>query len=229
MDDTARLVVPAPPEEALPALADIDPDAVLNRFSFRQTEASLTIRPALADRAVVVRPETPLYVMNGEEVTLYVSTPLWMCIETGDPPRQLHELPLYRPSDTWFGASTTDGEMCYASRTLGRLQRQELPPRPHRAITPMLIRNYAGEALLFERVRIPVQYLSLYQTPNDYLWTEAVTLRREKDDELASLHLEEGAPKEISRAQRLSEPRQTVKTSLLVRPFSLLYHKIKDV
>jgi len=229
MDDASRVVVPVPQEEALPPLADIDPDATLNRFSFRQTDAAFAIRPALADRAVVVRPETPFYVMDAEEVTLYVSTPLWMCIEMGDPARLLHEFPLYRPSDTWFGISTTDGEMCYASRTLGRLLRAELPPRPHRAITPMRIRNHAREALLFERVRIPVQYLSLYQTPNDFLWTGAVTLRREKDDDLAALHVEAGAPPDVPNARLLREPRETVKTSLLVRPFSLLYHKIKEV
>lgn len=74
------------------------------------------LRPALADRPVVSRAEAPFSVLPGDQATIFVSIPLWIC-GAADAGRPLFELPLYRPSDTWFGPSTRAGELCYASRT----------------------------------------------------------------------------------------------------------------
>jgi hypothetical protein len=186
------------------------------------------VMPALADRAVVIRPDKPLYVPAGEEVTLYISTPLWMCIEVGEPAHLLQEIPSYRSSDTWFGASTLDGELCYASRTTARLLLEDVPPRFHRALTPILIHNEAEDALLLERIRLPVQHLSLFQAANDFLWTERVTLDREKSGEQAALHLGAGAPPEAAQARLIRPPRHPLRTNVIVRTFSSFFHKITE-
>ena len=52
---------------------------------------------------------------------IYVSTPLWVRVDVHDPPQFLQEIPVIRPSDTWFGPSTREGELGYAGRTHGRL------------------------------------------------------------------------------------------------------------
>jgi hypothetical protein len=224
-DDVAYVVAP---DEPAPLLEDTGPEATVTRFSFRQTEERLTVLPALADRAVIVRPEKALYVPEGESVMLYVSTPLWLRIEVGAAARLLQEIPSYRPSDTWFGPSTMEGELCYASRTTGRFQVHLLPPRLHRAITPIQIHNHAREALLLERMRLPVQHLSLFQASNDFLWTETVTLEWERSGDHAAMRLGEGAPVEASGARLLHAPRETTKPNLIVRPFSILFHKIME-
>lgn len=224
-DDVAFAVVP---DEPAPQLEAAGPEATVARFSFRRTEERLTVMPVLADRAVIVGPEKALYVPEDESVTLYVSTPLWLRIEVGAEARLLREIPSYRPSDTWFGPSTMEGELCYASRTTGRFQVHLLPPRLHRAITPIQIRNHAKEALLLERMRLPVQHLSLFQAANDFLWTETVSLEWERSGGHAAMRLGEGAPPEASRAQLLRGPRETTKPNLIVRPFSILFHKIME-
>ncbi len=208
----------------LPALV-LEPEQVesVNRFSFSRSTNSLAVMPVLADRAVVVRPAEPFFVLSGEEVTLYVSTPLWIRVQVGNPLKQLCELSSYRPSDTWFGPSTLEGELCYASRTAGRLELQELPFRPHRVITPIKISNRAKDHLLLERVKLPVQYLSLYGTANNFLWTQAVTLDREEGGDLAALRLGKGAPTEAGKVERIAEPRQQAERNLVVRAFSKLF------
>jgi hypothetical protein len=93
-----------------------------HRFGVRRTDETVALRPALADRPVVMRPEHSLSVMPNESVTMYVSTPVWVRIELTESERQLAEVASHRMSDTWFGASTRAGELCYATRSAGRLR-----------------------------------------------------------------------------------------------------------
>lgn len=202
---------------------DVDQDARLDRFAVSSSGMSLTVGPLLADRPLVVRPETPLYVPSGEDVTFYVSTPLWLKFEAGPPNRVLAERPSLRPSDTWFGPSTLVGELCYASRTAGRLKLTDLPRRPHRAITPMRIRNLAKDALLLQRVKVPVQYLTLYHSKSGGLWTQTATVLREQDGDLAALQLGRKAPAEAAGATLLAPPRQQAESHLALRAFTRLF------
>jgi hypothetical protein len=190
------------------------------RFAFKRTEASIVVRPGLADRAVVVRPETPLYVPAGENVTLYVTTGLWLQIKTGDFKRELFEVPSFRASDTWFGTSTREGELCYASRTLGRLKLADLPLRYSRAVTPILVRNRGKDPLLVERIQLPVQYLALYRASNDILWTQPVKMTRQEHEDRIDVAMDPGAPPEAPQAILTQEPREHTEPNLIGRTFA---------
>ena len=143
-------------------LAELD-YANLERYILRETGEELILKPALADRPVVTRPVTPLYVPAGAEATIFVSTPLWVTIETGEPPQSLKELPSQRLSDTWFGPSTMEGEFCYAGQTFARLNLENIPRRVHRAITQVIVHNRTASQLLVERLSLPLPYLSLFE------------------------------------------------------------------
>ncbi len=210
-------------EAALTAAREApDRELAVQRHSFRTTEAGVTLHPALADRPVIVRPEDPLYIPAQEEVTLYVSTPLWVQVEVREGARLLCDVPTYRASDTWFGPSTRVGELCYAARTSGRSRLANVPLRMHRAVTPLVVRNRASEALLLERVQIPVPHLPLYCSADHYLWTPAVTLQRTEGGEGATVDIQRGAPQEVSGARRVRAPRQTDKSGLVVSTFKAL-------
>ncbi len=178
-------------------------DLVFSRFTFRQTTEDLKLSPVLPDRAMVIRPEAPLYVLSKEEVTLYVSLPLWVRIEAGKPEKFLQEIPVYRPSDTWFGRSTREGELCYASRTSGRLNIDDVPFRPHRVVCPVLIRNDAEDPLLVERLNVSAPNLSLYVTMDGYFWTQRMILQREADGERVQAHFEKTAPETFKKGAAL--------------------------
>ncbi len=192
-------------------------DLVFSRFCFRETTKDLLISPQLPDRAVVIRPEAPLYVPAGEEVTLFVSLPVWIRIEAGKPAKFLQELPIHRPSDTWFGPSTREGDLCYASRTSARLNVNDVPFRPHRAVASVVIRNAAEDPLFVERLNVSAQHLSLFATPDGYLWTEGMILEREADGEAVQAHFEKTAPAVAKDAVLLSGPRIAPDNNLLKR------------
>lgn len=217
-------------EVAVPADRDEIADKVVaHRFSFERSPASLTLLPTLADRPMIVKPESPFFVPSGESVTLYVSTPTWVILQFGKPPQRLLEFPSFQPSDTWFGPSTREGELCYASRTAGRLTLAEIPVRPHRAVTPIRIQNRATDALFLDRVKVPVMYLSVYHGTSEdgsvHLWTEPVTLERQQSGDLAALRLGKTAPPEAGggRAERVAERRQQPESNIALRAFSRLF------
>jgi hypothetical protein len=209
------------------------------RFCFADAPGRLVVGVAQADRPIVVRPEAPLSVSPGERVTLFVSTPTWMVLsverqrgarrgarpssETNTVAQKLTELPLERPSDTWFGPSTVYGELCYALRTAGLLQLEALVRTPHSAITPLTIENKADDPLQFERVQVPVPQLGVYADARGDLWTNAVRLTRESSGDLAAVAIDSGAPKTArGGSERLAAPRYDASRGSVVRAFSRL-------
>ena len=220
MANRSNVTVPLPEDDMASVLEAADDDLHVSRHSFRRTEAQVTLQPALADRPVVSRPEHPLFVPPDESVTLYLSTAVWIRIELGDSERLLQEVPSYRMSDTWFGASTVDGEFCYATRTAGRLQLEKLPRRLLRAVTPLRIKNSAEDALALERVQLPVEHLALYATPTNMLWTQAVTMTHAEGREGAGVQIRSGPPSDAGGAELLQAPRKTDKKGLFTSTFS---------
>ena len=193
------------------------------RHVLLQTGDTLWLRPILADRPVVTRPVTPLFVPAGEDTTIFVSTPLWLSLEVGEPPKSLKEVPIRRLSDTWFGPSTMEGELCYAGRTFARVSLENIPRRVHRAITQVTVHNRAASQLLIERLSLPVPYLSLFETSDGSLWTQAVTLVRTRDTGEANLHVEPEPPDEAKQASLISEPRQQPGHQTVIRAFGALF------
>ena len=193
------------------------------RYVVGQTSKNLRIRPTLADRPIITRPFTPLYVPAGEQTVIFVSSPLWVSVEVGDLPKILQEIPIQRPSDTWFGPSTMEGELCYASRTYGRLHLDNIPVRSHRAITQVTIRNRATSQLLVERLSLPVPYLSIFETSEGLLWTQAVKMMRTRDTGMATLDVEAGPPKEAGEVKLICGPRQPPDQNMVIRAFGALF------
>jgi|GEM_PF-288521 len=216
-------------------LPDSDP---LVRFCFAEAPGRLIVGVAQADRPFVVRPESAMSVSPGEVVTLFVRTPTWMVLSVerqrtrrgarsgSEPqvvPQQLTEIPLERPSDTWFGASTVAGELCYATRTVGLMQRDAIERASHMLITPLTIENKGTDPLRFERVQVPIPQLAVYLDGRGDLWTNAVRLTRETSGDLAAVAVESGAPRAArGRSERLAEPRQVSGKGSVVRAFSRL-------
>jgi hypothetical protein len=202
---------------------EVSDDTLQERFFYKNIAGQVQFVPYLADRPVVSRPAKPLSIPSKQEATIYVSTPLWVGVKIGAEGTLIKEIPVLRPSDTWFGPNTIDGELCYSSKTSARLSLEELPKRSYRATTPIIIRNKSDEHLLVDRVNLPVPYLSLYETDEKLLWTQAVKLTREHDSYSASLEITESPPVEILSARLFSEPRKQIKEKTVISKISSFF------
>lgn len=192
----------------------------ISRHIVSSNTDTLEIKPSLADRVVVCRPKSPITLVPGASVVIYLSTPVWLTIGiTNSKYILLKDVPTQRLSDTWFGASTREGELCYASQTVARLEVDNLPVRMQRAITPLLIENQADNDLIFERIALPVPSLSLFATKSGQLWTQNVSLIRENDGDFAKLKL--GHPQPDS--SLVNGPRIALGHGQLIRAFSAIF------
>lgn len=145
---------------------------------------------------------------------------MWIDILVGEPPVLLKTLPAQRLSDTWFGPNTREGELCYSGRTHARHDPSDLPDRPHRAITPLTIHNRAASPLPIEKISLPVPWLALYGDQAGRLWTQAVTLSRDSETDLASVRIDSREQAEGKALTRLAEPRQAAQRNNMIRAFS---------
>ena len=155
-----------------------DDGGEIDRLALRRTGDRLRVTPVPADRAIVAHPEHRLHIPPDEEVVLYVSTPLWVRLETVDPVRTFVEFPLLRPSDTWFGPSPLEGELCYATRTAARLDPGNVRHRPHRVVTALRLVNHADETMVIDKLKLPLVNMAVYAGADGRLWTEKVTLEQ---------------------------------------------------
>jgi hypothetical protein len=190
----------------------------LTRFVFSSTGRTLTLAPALADRPVVTSPRVPLFVSPGERATLFVSTPLWLQLKGEG--QTLLELPIRRLSDTWFGPSTREGELCYATKTRAALEVGNLDLLARRAVTPVRLKNRGSTPLTLERLKLPVPLLSLFGSDDGTLWTETVAMNREESSEMAQVDVRSGPPSEARGPMLLTAPRESADENAVMQVFS---------
>ncbi len=192
------------------------------RFAVSRTAGGVELRTLPAARPVVARPKTPLRVLPGERARIYISSPLCVEIAVGEDATVLRELTTWRLSDTWFGATTRDGELAYALRTSARTQLEEMPRAHFRLMTPAVIENRAADALRVERLSLPVPFLSIYADKSCDAWSEEVHLVRTEHGEMAELDVHGGPPAEAAGGARLSAPREVARKGHLFRAFGSL-------
>ena len=193
--------------------------ATVRRFAYKRSPGEVKLTPALADRPVVVSPEEPLHLPSKEQITVFISTPVWVELTLGDSPIALLDEPTHRPTDTWFGPSSMKGELCYATRTAARMNLDNVPARPHRVITVVEIRNRAKETLTVEKLKIPVTHQEVYATEDGSLWTGTLTLEHHEEGEMATVRLGKGPPANARNAALVRGPRSPMEAGLLTRAF----------
>lgn len=192
------------------------------RFGFSHSRGDLVLMPRLANRPVVVRPISPVYVLPHQNVTIFLSTALWIDIKLTEPDLTLHTTALYRPSDTWFGPLAGEGELCYASQTFGRMRLKDMDIRPHRALTAVHIENSKHEPLYLERIKLPVELLSLYAAEDNSLWTNSIHLVSLKNEGLASIKIDKDPPA-LAHNPKLIRKSEAKSDNIILRALSTIF------
>jgi hypothetical protein len=196
--------------------------ALISRYATSGTADTLVVTPVLPDQSVISRPERPISVLPKQSVDVYVGAPVWIRLEEA-PNTLLGDLPAATPIRTWWGPNTREGELCYATRTHGRLELGDAVQYPHRVLTAIEVTNATDEPLLIERISLPARRLSLYAAEDGRLWTESIRLERTSHADFAELSINPGPPAPAPEATKLSEPREADSEHALFRAFGSLF------
>ncbi|MBV2130199.1 DUF432 domain-containing protein [Arsukibacterium indicum] len=196
----------------------------LQRFVFRESPAQFCLTPKLLDRPVVVKTRTKISIPPAQQAVFYISSPVMVEVNVLQPQCNLTNISSQRLSDTWFGPSTLHGELCYADKTQARHNRQEIPARPHRAVTAITIENNADTMLELDKLSIPVPYLALYGLHDGTLWTDPITLQHDGNLALTRFKITKQLPAGVTAAARVAEPRQHIEKQGLFRAFTGMFN-----
>lgn len=199
------------------------PETVSRLVSAGPTPDHVTFTPALATRNVMARLGEAIRLPAGAGATIYVTTPVWVRCLVGDG-AVLFDLPVEVHSLAWFGPSTTRGELCVSEDTRGRLLIDSMKERQDRIITPVTVANDGADELTITRLNIPAQVLPVFRAEaSGLLWTSKLTIRREKELDLAEVKVGDAAPAQAGATEPLGSPRGKGKRSRMQLAVDLLF------
>jgi hypothetical protein len=205
------------------ACINVDDMTITGRFLEKNTSEKIKVSPLLADRTVIARPSSPLTILAGEKIQLFISTPIWFYAETFPNGKCLVDLPFWRPSDSWFGGSTIDGQLCYAKYTSAKTKIDELELHPHKATTPIMVINSHNKELTINRINVPVNHLNLYSDDKNQLWTSRITIEIADDSADIELVIDKNVSAEFEPLTFISSPRISSEHGRLIRRISNLF------
>jgi hypothetical protein len=163
------------------SLAEFEPQ----RFLTQQTSQSLRVKPMMPDRAVVIKPRIPISILPKESISLYAHIPLWSAFfhieKEGEREKSIVDIPIARPSDSWFGSSTMVGELCYAIDSDAYTDKSTIPHSLFFAVTQIDIDNQSDSPLLVRRIKVPTTNLCLYQETAGQLYSDNLVVINEDE------------------------------------------------
>ena len=133
------------------------------RFAYKGDNPKLMVLPCLGEKPFVARPDNTFMILPGEQAKIYLSTPVSVRLIDMNGDRVIDEIPVIHRTQTWFGDSPTYGQLCFFTNIKAALNEENLPFRPHRAMTHVVVENKSQKPIPIERLKIPVNYLRLYQ------------------------------------------------------------------
>ncbi|MEM7645921.1 MAG: DUF432 domain-containing protein [Pseudomonadota bacterium] len=177
------------------------------RFAFSNQRPVIKISPCLGERAFVVKPDKTFMVLPGESAKIFMSTPMNLRLHDVLADRVIDEVPVLNRVKTWFGESPTDGELCFFTRIHAALIEENLPFRPHRALTQLIVENSSKRPLPIKQLKIPVNYLRLFQNEKGVFVTSSLSFRLTDGDQLKDLQI---LPPSDEKPHPVHEPREMI-------------------
>ena len=190
-----------------------------------KTSNHITLKPVLPDRPLLSTLDQPFYIAADDRLMLYLSVPLWISIEVGQPSILLDEIKTNNLAETWSGRNTIEGELCYANRTQAFAQMDAQLAQEEagttQVIIPISIVNRSKNTLLIDALKIPLPLLSIYTDATNSLWTEQLYFYQDETDRPLVQPSLQGPPKTLKEPRLLNGPRSVLKPTLrkLLIPF----------
>ncbi|BCE01515.1 hypothetical protein [Marinicellulosiphila megalodicopiae] len=195
----------------------------LKRLANVATHGTFMIKPMVSDKPFVIQPTSPIHLFANESTTIYMSSIIWLQICIGESLQEWFSVPVQIPMETWVGENTMVGELCYASKTAGRLQLELLPKRVFRVITPVTIINKGTDILLIDKINLPLPYLSVFSDQFDNFWTESISITRNVNLQAAKLEIENYKKSDTQQLVLVTSPRKSQQSNQFIKTVHQLF------
>ncbi len=179
------------------------------RYIADKNSSKLTFKPAMPDRAVVVRPAQPLKLPPGRKAVFYVGVPIAVRIEAPElNGTVLAEIPTAELSNIWFGDPLA-GQLCYSLTSKASRQFIDLQKTPNIAVCPVTVGNKSKEMIDIERICVQTQHLAIYEA-DEMMWTSDIKIEFQSADYTGSV-IYSSLPAELKEKAKLLTPAKVPK------------------
>jgi hypothetical protein len=203
----------APLYKALEAIGSFPEAVELKERIYLGNEEDITFQFQLADKPYQVKADTPIRIGPKGRLVLYVSTPLWIQIKSLASETVISEYPAVLPQLSWVGSNTTEGDLCYSTKTTAPSEFEEVNRHAHRAVTALEIINDSSNSLTIERLSLPLNILNLFFSTDLGYWTESVRFRFDSALGETTVVTSQRPPEEIGECKKVTIARNTGKPS----------------
>lgn len=167
----------------------------------------------LADKPYEVNPAVDVKIAPQSRLVLYVSTPLWLQIKSDNEGLCLVEYPTVVPRLSWVGKNTTQGSLCYSTKSSAPSVFSEVTQYQHRALTALELINDGDQLLTIDRLSLPLDILSLYYSETGGYWTESVRYRIQPATGETTIVAANRPPEELGSVNIISQARDINKVN----------------
>ncbi len=216
---------PRPGEALPPPIKSVpEPGSEWSRWVPPEGSGEVELRPALPDRSLVLKPESPFRLLPRAEARVYVRVPLWiqvqLRVEGMESGLKLAEVPTLSMSDSWWG-DTVEGELVYWLPTTARRKMFEDLHLLHLAACPLHLSNRSGIELEVDKLVLRVAHLSLF-LHDGHFWADETRVTYHGDAEGSTIEMTGVSPEEAQGGVRVSAPREPIVRGFRARTFSRL-------
>ena len=167
----------------------------------------------LADKPYEVNTAAVVKIAPQSRLILYVSTPLWLQVKEENEAQHLVEYPAVIPRLSWVGNNTTEGSLCYCTKSSAPSVFSEVKQYKHRALTALELINDGGQLLTIDRLSLPLNILSLYHSDAGGYWTESVRYRIQPETGETTIVAAKRPPAELGHVSIISKARDADKVN----------------
>ena len=203
----------APLCQTLSAVESLPEAVILKERIYLGNEEGLAVQLQLADKPYQVKADTPIRIGPKGRLVLYVSTPLWVQMKSLENQSVISEYPAVIPRFSWVGSNTTEGDLCYSTKTAAPSEFEEVNRHAHRAVTALEIINDSSNSLTIERLSLPLNILNLFFSTDLGYWTESVRFRFDSALGETTVVTSQRPPEEIGECKKVTIARNSGKPS----------------
>jgi len=187
-------------------------------------EESLELTPVLPDRPLVIRPESPISIFPERFARFYVSVPVWLRFTAvhGVSRTDIIDIPSRMLSNTWFG-DPAGGELCYSLDAPLRRTPDNLYFESSSVTCVLVVRNSSSEKLNFERIRVHVENLSIFEE-NEKFWTNEIRVVYKGADQVSQIDIMDRPSDDLHDARKIADPRVIPDRNILRRSYTFFRH-----
>lgn len=206
--------------EFLKSISEKDISTFKNNFRTNWISNEIKFIPQSPDRAIIAHFRTPHKLLPREKIILFISSPLWLKLEMNN--SYILDEALYMPSDTWFGSSM-NGELAYATKVNCQFSLKDMPIRPHRVISMIEIENTTSELVTLHHLKLPIQFLNIYEASNDLLFTEKVIYKLQNREPKISVKFSENIGLDFNKLVKVGSARKKFDHKFFKKTFEYFF------